>query len=128
MKDIEEIEKHLETNRKTLLFSLRKNNWTVSGVEEICSRWDLDEKWFIQSARENKGFSIELLFCKHDGLHDGINKVLALQPSEPIPEPYRGETFLHLDGRRFENRLEDFLNVLHQFRIGSSEEGINEKI
>ena len=121
MKSIEEIEKHLEINRKTLLFSLRDNNWAINGVEEECSRWDLDEKWFIQSERENKGFSIELLFCKHDGIHDGINQVVALLPSEPIPEPYGGNTVLYLDGRKFENRLKEFLNVIHQFRIGGSE-------
>jgi len=57
---IEEIEKQLPVKRKTLLTRLRENNWKVVNVDGDYSDWALDEKWLIESVRENKGFRLIL--------------------------------------------------------------------
>ena len=61
MKQIIELEKQLEPKRKSVLYALRDNNWDVTGVENEFSDWALDEKWFIESTRENKGYSLTLV-------------------------------------------------------------------
>ena len=52
MKRIEQIENRLPEKRKALLHCLRANNWTVVGIDDSESDWALDEKWLIESTRE----------------------------------------------------------------------------
>ena len=77
MKQIEQIEKHLPEKRKALLRCLRENDWRVIGVDDADSDWALEEKWLIESTRENRGAAVTLWFFKHDGRYDGFDRVVA---------------------------------------------------
>jgi len=77
MKHIEHIEKQLPDKRKALLHSLREHNWNVVGIDDENSDWALDEKWLIESTREHKGAGLTLWMFKHDGIHDGMDRVVA---------------------------------------------------
>lgn len=120
MKPIEQIEKHLPEKRKALLHCLRANNWKVIGIDDTESDWVLDEKWLIESTRENKGAALTLWMFRYDGLHDGMNRVVATAPDASQPSAYGGTLAIEFDSRRFEKQLEAFMASLHEYRIGGS--------
>lgn len=119
MKHIEQIEKHLPEKRKALLRCLRTNNWEVVGIDDTESDWALDEKWLIESTRENKGATLTLWMFKYDGLYDGMDRVVATPRDASQPNAYGGAPSIEFDSRRFEKQLEAFMASLHLYRIGS---------
>jgi len=120
MKHIEQIEKHLPEKRKALLLCLRANNWKVVGIDDTESDWALDEKWLIESTRENKGAALTLWMFKFDGLHDGMDRVVATPRDASQPSAYGGTPSIEFDSRRFERQLEAFMALLHEYRIGGT--------
>ncbi|HYF48443.1 MAG TPA: hypothetical protein VEJ63_03505 [Planctomycetota bacterium] len=130
MKSIDEIEKHLPPKRKVLLHALRKHNWEVIGVDDSALNWALDMKWTIQSTlkwsiqsnRENKGATLILWFFKHDGMHDGVDRVAVTTRDAPQPSTYGGggEPELYFDGRRFEVQLQTLIASLHTYRVSGT--------
>jgi hypothetical protein len=120
MKRIEHIEKHLPNKRKALLHCLRAHNWHVVGFEDAESDWALDEKWLIESARENKATSLILWMFKYDGVHDGIDRVVATPRDASQPSAYGGTPSIEFDTRRFETQLEAFMASLHEYRTSGS--------
>jgi hypothetical protein len=118
MKHIEQIERHLPEKRRALLHCLRANNWKVVGVDDTESDWALNEKWLIESTRECKGAVLTLWMFKHDGLHDGIDRVVATPRDALRPSAYGGSPSIEFDSRRFETQLEAFMASLHGYRIG----------
>ncbi len=123
MKQIEQIEKHLPAKQKALLYSLRAHNWKVTGIDEGTQDWALEEKWVIESTAENIGFQIALWIFKYNGVHDGLDRVVATTINSPEPDPYGGKITLEFDGRKFESPLKTFMESLHQLR--TSEENID---
>ncbi|MEZ6142222.1 MAG: hypothetical protein R3B84_16815 [Zavarzinella sp.] len=120
MKHVEQIEKHLPEKRKALLHCLRANNWRVVGVDDRESDWALGEKWLIESTSENKGAALALWMFKYDGIHDGMDRVVATHRDASPPSAYGGTPTIEFDSRRFEKQLEAFMASLHQFRIGGT--------
>lgn len=120
MKHIESIEKHLPDGRKALLHCLRAHNWEVVGIDDTESDWALDEKWLIESTRENKGAALTLWMFKYDGLHDGLDRVVATPRDAPQPSAYGATPSIEFDSRRFEKQLEAFMASLHEYRIGGT--------
>jgi hypothetical protein len=120
MHQIENNEKHMPAKRKSLLIKLREHNWKVLGVDDKDSDWALDEKWLIESTKENQGFTLELWLFKYDGKHDGMDRVVAKTVDSPDPGPYSGTPSIELDGRKFEKQLKLFMESLHKFRINAS--------
>ncbi len=117
MKYITDIEKNLPPKRKTLLYNLRKNNWEVVKISNDFSDWIYDEKWIVESTRENKGFQIQLWFFKHNGLHDGVDNVQFTKIDDEMPNPYgERENSIYFDGRKFEYQLGSFLENIHILR------------
>ena len=119
---IEEIEKQLPVKRKTLLIRLRENHWKVVNVDSDYSDWALDDKWLIESVRENKGFRLILWFFKYDGKHDGMDRVVATLVKSGQPDAYGGQPSIEFDGRKFERQLKIFMEALHSLRIMPSTE------
>ena len=119
LKQIEDIEKHLPSKRKALLYSLRENNWEVVRIDDEGSDWGYDQKWVIESTRENKGFIMELWFFKYDGLYDGMDRVVATPYNAEQPHIYSDGTELSIefDGRKFEKQLSTFIDLIHQTRL-----------
>ncbi|WP_196161547.1 hypothetical protein [Reinekea sp. G2M2-21] len=115
---IEDIERNLEGNKKLLLYLLRENDWEVVGVENEFSDWALDQIWTIASTRQNKGFEIVLHFNKFNGVHDGMNRVVALTDIEIDVNSYGGEPSLEFDGSEFNRNLHGFVSAIHNLRIG----------
>lgn len=120
MKRIEQIEKHLTEKRKALLHCLRANNWKVVGVDDTDSDWVLDEKWLIESTRENKGAALTLWMFKYDGLHDGTDRVVATPRQASEPNSYGGTPAIDFDTRKFERQLDSFMVALHEFRTNGT--------
>lgn len=118
MKRIEQIEKHLPAKQKALLHCLRENGWEVVGVDDTESDWALGDKWLIESTRENKGASLTLWMFKYDGLHDGMDRVVATARHAPEPNAYGGTPAIEFDMKRFEKQLDAFMAALHEYRIG----------
>ncbi|MFO1045365.1 MAG: hypothetical protein U0941_26600 [Planctomycetaceae bacterium] len=58
MTPIEQVENRLPEKRKALLHHLRANDWNVVSVDDTESDWALNEKWQIESTRENKGATL----------------------------------------------------------------------
>jgi hypothetical protein len=117
MKPIDEIGKHLPQKRKALLHCLRKHNWEVTGVDDSQADWALDVKWMIESTRESKGAKLTLWFFKYDGVHDGMNRVVATPRDASQPRAYGGEPSLDFDARGFEAQLQTLMTSLHTYRI-----------
>ena len=117
MKRIEHIEKHLPDKRKALLHSLREHNWKVVGIDDSDSGCALDEKWLIESTRENKGAALSLWMFKYDGVHDGMDRVVAIPRDVPEPNAYGGTPSIEFDARRFEKQVEAFMVSLHEYRV-----------
>ena len=117
MKNIEQIEKHLPEKRKALLHCLRANNWKVVAIDDAESDWAFDEKWLIESTRENKGAALTLWMFKHDGLHDGMDRVVATPRDASQPCAYGGTPSIEFDSRRVEKQLDVFMASLHEYRI-----------
>jgi hypothetical protein len=120
MKRIEHIEKHLPEKRKALLHCLRAHNWRVVGIDDTESDWALDEQWLIESTRENKGAALTLWMFKYDGVHDGMDRVVATPRDASQPNAYGGTLSIEFDTRRFEKQLEAFMTSLHEYRIKGS--------
>ena len=120
MRQIEQIEKHLPEKRKALLHCLREHDWIVAGIDDEDSDWALDEKWLIESTRENKGAALTLWMFKYDGLHDGLDRVVATPRDRPEPDAYGGTPAIEFDARKFEIQLEPFMTSLNEFRINGS--------
>ncbi len=118
MKHIGQIEKHLPGKRKALLQCLRANNWRVVGIDDTESDWALDEKWLIESTRENKGAALTLWMFKYDGLYDGMDRVVATLRDASLPSAYGGSPSIEFDSRQFEQQLDVFMASLHEYRIG----------
>src|SRR5690349_4099718 len=102
MKQIEQIEKHLPEKRKALLHCLRANNWKVVGIDDTESDWALDEEWLIESTRENKRAALILLMFKYEGLHDGMDRVVATPRNASQPSAYGSSPSIEFDSGRFE--------------------------
>ncbi len=117
MKRIEHIEKQLPDKRKALLHSLREHNWKVVGIDDADSDWALDEKWLIESTRENKGVGLTLWMFKYDGIHDGMDRVVATARDAPEPIAYGGTPSIEFDARKFERQLDVFVTSLHEYRV-----------
>src|SRR5262249_39623132 len=117
MKRIEQLEKPLPDKRKALLHRLRAHDWEVIAVDDEDSDRALDEKWLIESTRENKGAALALWFFKYDGLYDGMDRVVAAPPEAPQPSAYGGTPSIEFDLRGFEKRLDAFMASLHCYRI-----------
>jgi hypothetical protein len=117
MKRIDQIEKHLPEKRKALLHCLRAHHWEVVGVDDEESDWALDERWLIESTRENRGAALSLWFFRYDGLHDGMDRVVAVLRDAPQPSAYGGTPSIEFDRGGFEKRLEAFMVSLHRYRI-----------
>lgn len=117
MKRIEHIEKHLPEKRRALLHCLRAHNWNAVEIDDTESDWALDEKWLIESTRENKGAALTLWMFKYDGLYDGMDRVVATPRDSPQPNAYGGAPAIEFDGPRFEKQLDAFIASLHEYRI-----------
>ncbi len=116
MKNNEKKEKHLPQKRKALLHRLRENNWMLVGIDDSDSDWALDEKWLIESTCESKGLALTLWMFKHDGLHDGMDRVVATPCGASEPNPYGGTPAIEFDSGRFEKQLDCFMDALHEYR------------
>ena len=110
-------EKHLPDKRKALLHSLREQNWKVVGVDDADSDWAYEEKWLIESIRQNKGAQLVLWFFKYDGIHDGLDRVVATLPDASQPSAYGSTPAIEFDTRKFEKQLGEFMSSLHEYRI-----------
>jgi len=117
MRPIEDIEKTLSDKRKTLLHRLREHNWKVVGFDDSDADWTLDQTWLIESTREGAGTALTLWLFKYDGIHDGMDRVVATPNGIQRPAPYTGEPALEFDTRRFEAQLADFIHAIHELRI-----------
>lgn len=117
MKKIEHIEKQLPPKRKELLYAIRENNWEVIEINDEYSDWAYDEKWIVQSTRENFGFLIQLWFFKYNGIYDGMDRVVATNIDSEEPNAYCGVPAIEFDGKKFELQLSYFLNQIHNLRI-----------
>ena len=109
IKLISEIEQTIPTNRKILLYCLRENNWDVVGVYEEPPDVLLEQVWYIESLKENRGFYLELKFLKYVGLYDGVDRVEVLFEDKEIE--------IDFDANRFEEQLAYFCKTIHSFRI-----------
>ncbi|MBS9768268.1 MAG: hypothetical protein KGV44_12140 [Flavobacteriaceae bacterium] len=118
MKEIEEIEKHLPSKQKSLLFKLRENNWKVVEINDDYSDWCYEKKWIIESVCENKGFQIQLWFFNHGGLYDSVDRVECTKIDTEQPNYYGGnEDFtIWFNGRKFEQQLKLFVENIHILR------------
>jgi hypothetical protein len=117
MKRIDQIEKHLPDKCKALLHCLRAHDWQVVGVDDEESDWALAERWLIESTRENRGAALSLWFFRYDGLHDGMDRVVAAPCEAQQPSAYGGTPSIEFDRRGFEKRLEVFMASLHWYRV-----------
>ena len=117
MNRIEHIEKQLSDKRKALLHSLREHNWKVVEIDDADSDWALDEKWLIESMRENKGAELTLWMFQSDGIHDGMDRVVATISDAREPNPYGGTPSIEFDTRKFERQLDVFMTSLHNYRV-----------
>lgn len=117
MNKITVIEKSLASKRRSLLYCLRENNWDVIEINDDYADWAYDEKWVIESTRENKGFTLQLWFFKCEGIHDGMDRVVATLVNEEQPNAYSGEPSIDFDGRKFEPQLSSFMNSIQNFRL-----------
>lgn len=117
MNCIEHIEKQLPEKRKALLHSLREHNWKVVGIDDADPDWALDQKWLIESTRENKGAGLTLWMFKSDGIHDGMDRVLATVRDAPEPNAYGGTPSIEFDAGKFESQLDVFMTSLHKYRV-----------
>lgn len=123
--NIKDIEKNLPPKRKSLLYSLRDNNWRVIEVNDECYHecdWSFDQRWIIESKRENYGFLIHLWFLKYVGIYDGLDNVLAtkidVDNTINMINPYSHDfPVLYFDGNRYEYQLNKFINRIHKLRI-----------
>ena len=122
MTPIEQVENRLPEKRKALLHHLRANDWNVVSVDDTESDWALNEKWLIESSRENKGATLTLWFFKYDGVHDGIDRVVATSFEASKPNAYGGTPSIEFDARQFERQLDCFIEALHDFRTNSKNE------
>ena len=114
MHGIEQIEKHLPDKRKMLLRSLRTHNWDVVSVDDDnVDDWALDQRWLIESTRENKGVRLTLWFFKYDGLEDGLDRVVPSIDHSANPGAYVGEPSIEFGLRKFEKQLHQFIDELH---------------
>jgi hypothetical protein len=120
MKHIEQIEERLPAKRKALLHCLRTNDWDVVAIDDTESDWAIDEKWLIESTRGNKTATLTLWMFKYDGLHDGMDRVVATSRLASRPSAYGGAPSIEFDSRRFEKQLEEFMASLHQYRCGGT--------
>ena len=129
MKHIDQIEKHLPDKRKALLHSLREHNWKVVGVDDAESDWALDEKWLIESKRENKGVGLTLWMFRFDGIHDGMNRVVETPRDVAEPSAYSGTPAIEFDARKFDRQLDCFMDALHEYRMSGTlaAQDVNEK-
>ena len=117
MKPIEHVENHLSDKRKALLHSLRTHHWEVVGVDDADADWALDEKWLIESNRENRGVAMALWLFQYDGVHDGVDRVVATTGHDTPPDPYGGTPAIEFDTKRFDDQLDAFLAALHEYRL-----------
>ena len=125
MRKIEIIEKHLPSKRKELLYYLRENNWKVVEINDEYSDWAYDEKWIVESTRENYGFLIQLWFFKYNGIYDGMDRVVATKIDSTQPHAYCGTPSVEFDGRKFEAQLFYFLQQIHDLRLNKNLNRIN---
>ena len=117
---IEDIEKHLPPKRKVILHCLRANDWNVFEVSDEGTDWALDQKWLIESTRQNKGATLVLWWFEYNGEYDGMDRVVATLPDASVPSPYAGGddlVSLDLDSGRFQQTLKLFMTSLHELRI-----------
>ncbi|MDA7493006.1 hypothetical protein N8510_02805 [bacterium] len=117
MKRIEHIEKQLPDKRKALLRSLREHNWKVVEIDDANSDWALDQKWLIESTRENKGGALTLWMFKYDGIHDSMDTVVATARDARAPNAFGGTPSIAFNARKFEGQLDVFMTALHMHRV-----------
>ncbi|TCI84852.1 hypothetical protein [Tenacibaculum sp. M341] len=118
-KSIESIEKQLPPKRKNLLHLLRHNDWEVIEISYDCHSdnyyWAFDQKWIIESRRENYGFTLDLTFYKYNGLYDGVDEVIVTLQNinNTSIDELASITF---DAKKYEIQLNYFLDQINKLR------------
>lgn len=116
MKPIESVEKHLPQQRKVLLHSLRSQGWEVMWTDDSDASWSLQEKWSIESTRENRGIALSLWFSKNDHIYEEEDEATATPAGQKLGEltPIASVSFRR---KQFDKQLILFMEAIHQYRI-----------